>query len=336
MRMISYIYEYLKKIGWIRRLVRSMGITSGSDWLFNKDFILWMTKPYYKKQLPISYKLFFVYCEIFGRLFKGKRIIFSRQIFWLASNIQKIIKTQTSFCIQFDEYAAYLDLHDPLFLAIGYELNEKDIMDKLSMFVHEGDTFIDVGANQGVYSVIASSLVGKSGMVVSVEPQPQLINNIEKSMVKNAFCKFQTLQMAVGNHNGEIDLIIPINYSGIAGIYTEHSGTYRYRSLKVPIRKFDEAVKWEDFHGSVFLKLDIEGSEYAFLLGAEKMMRALKPMLLIEINSSSLKASNTSLKDIVEFLLNVGYSQYRLLNDLNVIYSLDTLQIYEMRDVLIS
>lgn len=42
-----------------------------------------------------------------------------------------------------------------------------------------GDTFIDVGANVGYFSLLASRLVGKSGVVVAIEPSPTILRRSE-------------------------------------------------------------------------------------------------------------------------------------------------------------
>jgi 23S rRNA U2552 (ribose-2'-O)-methylase RlmE/FtsJ len=50
----------------------------------------------------------------------------------------------------------------------GYE---PDLVDALKKILREGDVFLDIGANEGFFSIIASKLVGKTGKVISIEPQ---------------------------------------------------------------------------------------------------------------------------------------------------------------------
>ena len=161
----------------------------------------------------------------------------------------------------------------------------------LPQLLFEGDTFLDVGANHGSFAIVASKLVGVNGFVLAVEPQPRLAKALEKSLTANALCKFQIHNLAVGDTDGEIELLVPLGTSGSAGVFPEHSATHQYNAIKVPLRRFDQLVDWRKFTGKVLLKLDIEGSECAFLSGARQMITSLKPTLIFEVHPTSLKAA---------------------------------------------
>ena len=310
----------------LKKVAHWLGIKSQSDWLFTKDVIQWITDPYYKKQLPFSWQLFASYCQMSFPLAQKKKIVGAKPLYSLLMRLQRIVSPQGSTKLRFPDLEAFLDMEDPRFLVVGNELIKGDIGKILSSFIGEGDTFLDIGANQGAYSLIASNLVGVSGLVVSIEPQPKFASNIKKSLALNPQHKFQVHQMAVGNFNGTIDLVIPHSYSGTAGVYSEHSGRDRHRKLQVPIRCFDDSIDWQNFPGSVFLKLDIEGAEFAFLKGAEKMVATLTPTLLMEINPSSMRASRTEGKDLVALLMKLGYTHFRRLDDLVTFYALEKLK----------
>jgi hypothetical protein len=140
----------------------------------------------------------------------------------------------------------------------------------------------------------------------------------------------------LGDHDGSIDLFVPRSYSGTAGLFLKHSGTHHFKIVKVPLRRFDEAVDWEKCPGSVFLKVDIEGSEFAFLKGARNMICAKRPLLLLEINPVALEASKTTEKDFVNLLKNYGFQFYRQIEDLNTFHSIDNLTIDTFQDIIVS
>ena len=48
--------------------------------------------------------------------------------------------------------------------------------------IQKGDTVIDAGANNGVFTVIASTLVGPEGKVISIEPDPENVNALKKML----------------------------------------------------------------------------------------------------------------------------------------------------------
>ena len=59
-----------------------------------------------------------------------------------------------------------------------------------------GGVFVDVGANIGYFSLLASSLVGESGKVVAFEPLPQLVNQIRRSAAENDYRWLQVVPKA--------------------------------------------------------------------------------------------------------------------------------------------
>ena len=60
------------------------------------------------------------------------------------------------------------------------------------------------------------------------------------------------------------------------------------------------------------MKLDAEGSELAVLRGAQSSLEKFRPSLIMEINSVVLKQGGTSSSGVADFLLERGYSIFRL------------------------
>src|SRR5207245_4722448 len=84
------------------------------------------------------------------------------------------------------EHVVYLDLCDARMPMVIHELRDFDAdMRILERLLRPGDTLLDVGANHGTYSIVASKLVGFGGAVVAVEPIPKLARLIEKSLAAN-------------------------------------------------------------------------------------------------------------------------------------------------------
>src|SRR3954468_546190 len=55
----------------------------------------------------------------------------------------------------------------------------------LKSLLQRGDTFIDVGANEGYFSVVAARLVGPTGRVIAIEPQSRLARVLERNFAIN-------------------------------------------------------------------------------------------------------------------------------------------------------
>ena len=62
-----------------------------------------------------------------------------------------------------------------------------------------GGVFIDVGANIGYYSMLASRLVGPSGSVVAIEPSPTNFSELKRNIALNHALNIRAIDMAVGD-----------------------------------------------------------------------------------------------------------------------------------------
>ena len=51
----------------------------------------------------------------------------------------------------------------------------------------KGDIFIDVGANEGMFGILAGKLVGHTGKVYCIEPLPRNISILKKNVSENKY-----------------------------------------------------------------------------------------------------------------------------------------------------
>jgi len=77
----------------------------------------------------------------------------------------------------------------------------------------------------------------------------------------------------------------------------------------------------------------VEGSECAFLLGASKMITSLKPILIIEVHPTSLKAAGASGEELKQLLQELGYTSYAEINDCDRTFALKDLNTDIQRNV---
>ena len=81
----------------------------------------------------------------------------------------------------------------------------------INKFLRPGDIFVDVGANIGLFTLIAAKLVGKRGHVYAFEPSSRihqrLIDNIKLNNLTNVSC----YQLALSDRDGEAILYVPLD-----------------------------------------------------------------------------------------------------------------------------
>lgn len=306
-------------------------------WLYNRSVLEWLFNSQLSSQLPLPYQAFGLYSKLYFQITGNENLWGGRSLFGFLSKLFLNSNPDRYLHLQLANYQVFLNPSDMRLFQVVNELSEQDADTQvLTQLLGEGDTFLDVGANHGSFAIVASKLVGTTGMIVAVEPQPRLAKVIALSLKANALCKFEILNLAVGDRDGEIELLVPTGTSGSAGVFPEHSATHQHNVIKVPLRRFDELVDWSSFTGKVVLKLDVEGSECAFLLGASTMIRALHPHLIIEVHPNSLKAAGATGDRLKQLLQDLGYKHYAEIKNCDRIFPIENLDTNTQRNVVIS
>lgn len=300
--------EIVKKIPGAKWCYRSFVETPGS-FIFTSRNLEWLYTPSYYEQLPIVLKLYSFCCRFLPH--RNGKIVGAEHLYMLISFFVKLFGINNHYVIIDNDYHIFLSLTDPRSLAVILEIRTSKEISVLREYLKKGDTFVDIGANHGSFSLVASRLVGSTGKVIAIEPQPDLANLIKKSMLANNTSLFEVHQFACSDSNGTENFYIPKSTSGSAGLFKGFSSISAADVITVTLKKFDIIAEHIDFNGNVFFKLDIEGSEFKFLKGAESTIRHLKPYIMMEINPSFFKATGSHFEEMIRFLEMLGYSEYR-------------------------
>jgi FkbM family methyltransferase len=131
----------------------------------------------------------------------------------------------------------------------------------LTEIMSPGSVFVDLGANVGLYSLLASSLVGPTGRVLAVEPQPEvrrrLLFNINSNMISNIDIE----ACAVSDYCGEIEFGIDSKNFGESGAANTAS-----KRLYVPCLTLETLLDRYGIHQPDAMKIDVEGAEDSILV----------------------------------------------------------------------
>lgn len=306
------------------------------SWIFRQKRLSWMYRPELRRQMPALYQAFSWFCQVQRSNDELCKARYADTMFKIVSKVTSLLSLPDYICLELDRKQVFLDLLDPRFIQVVNEIQDKRLKVLLEKYLSPGDTFIDIGSNHGSYSLIAGHIVGPSGMVVAVEPQLRLAMLIEQSLAANVPCSYQVHQIACGSHNDWIPLFIPQKSSGSASVFAEYSARADHRKFDVPIRRFDDAVDWKSLPGNIFLKVDIEGSEFDFLKGAQAMLMSRSPFVLFEINPKALTIAGVKIGELIRFLNYLGYTSYVEFFDPVTQFPLDNLDLSRERNIIIN
>ena len=150
----------------------------------------------------------------------------------------------------------------------------------IESYLRCGDSFLDVGANIGLYSILAAQVIGKNGWIVAVEPDPVSANRFRENMEINHIGNYELHKCAASNANGSARFLVGQDATNHIVAANEHSGTF----IQVPVRRLDELTGERSFD---LMKLDVEGTELMALRGAGCLVSVpLAPLIVFEVNGS--------------------------------------------------
>jgi FkbM family methyltransferase len=210
-----------------------------------------------------------------------------------------------------DGLVVLADLADERVLEVIHEIRgenpEYRVMQEL---LREGDTFVDVGANYGTFSLLASRLVGSEGRVIAVEPQPALCAGISKSLQLSRAGNVSVKGLAIGVAPGTATLLVPADDTGRSGMFPAFSGKGRHDAVQVAVVTLDSIMDEQPMNGRLFMKIDVEGSELRVLAGAKQVIARHKPVIMVELNPWSARAAEGSTSSLIEMLAQLGYRSF--------------------------
>jgi len=194
-----------------------------------------------------------------------------------------------------------------LFLTGTFDPNE---LMWLSQVLTEGMTFVDVGANMGVYSMFASKLVGGSGTVVAVEPSMRDFQRLAFHITLNDLQNVQPLHVAASDECAQASLQVAWDRNSGHNTFGDfgYPDVERARAETVQTRPLDAVVAEHELERVDFVKIDVEGHELRVLAGAVETLARFRPKILIEVFDNVLRAQGASATLVLAFLEQQGYT----------------------------
>ena len=158
------------------------------------------------------------------------------------------------YTITDDGYKMFLDDGDSLLLS-KYGFHDLFTTYVIRRLIHSGDTFLDIGAHIGYYTLIASEIVGKKGKVFAFEPDQTNFALLKRNVEENGCDNVTLVNKAVSNKNGITKLYICADNTGDHRIYDADLGL---DTIDVETVRLDDYFKDEPIDS---IKMDVQGAE---------------------------------------------------------------------------
>jgi FkbM family methyltransferase len=177
---------------------------------------------------------------------------------------------------------------------------EGNSIESVLRHLRTGDTFLDVGSHYGIYSVLASKLVGPTGKVIAVEPHPGAVQVLRENLTANYCQNVQVLHMAFSDKAGPLVLNYHANGAGLQPAVDASATMHTIEGVAG-----DDALS--DFPSPAAVKIDVEGLEFAVLSGLKQTLSNRGCRLLsVEVHPSLLPAAVDQDK-IMSFIRDRGF-----------------------------
>jgi len=190
-----------------------------------------------------------------------------------------------------------------------YGIYEYETVQFLKSRLHEGDTFIDVGANIGYLSAVAASCVGPNGEVHCFEPLPDYFARLKKMANENPNYSIHVNNFACGDIEGSstIDLsnVGNIGWNTMVPSFIAD----KKKSYTVEIKRLDKYIQEKKLSNISVIKIDVEGYEFPVLKGLQSLFDShVFPVLLVEIAPGAYPLLGYSLGQLSEYMEHYHYS----------------------------
>jgi len=151
---------------------------------------------------------------------------------------------------------------------------EMEVTNFLAGQLKPGDTFVDVGAHIGYYTVMASKIVGEQGKVIAFEPDEESLNMLQANLALNQCTNVKVVPKALSNGEGRVRLS------------THPEGSHGQRSINsddnIPSTYVDATMLDLELNGYKpnVMKIDVDGAANKVLGGAQKLLSGTQGMVI--------------------------------------------------------
>jgi len=174
----------------------------------------------------------------------------------------------------------------------------------------ENDTFVDVGAHFGFFSLLASMIVGSQGKVIAFEGGIDTYQVLHKNI--NLKANIQANNKVVSNTQGEVSFYqFPAAYSEYSSLdIKQYKDTdwIKNNPPKATIMhsiRLSQELKGQDVD---MIKVDVEGGEFEVLSGLSEYLINYNPIIIIEYLSAD--RNNQSHVLAAQYLVDRGYKSH--------------------------
>lgn len=181
-----------------------------------------------------------------------------------------------------------------------------------------GDIAIDVGANVGVHTLLAATLVGPQGRVHAIEASPHIHRQLRANLAANGASQVVTYNLAATDAPCSVPVFLHDSSNiGRTTIMADIAAENRAAAeAEVEGRPLQDIVPQADLAAAKLIKIDVEGAEWLVVQGMRAMLGRLHPdvRILVEVTPQAIAQSGGTLRALVEIFAEAGFEAFEVPN----------------------
>ncbi|HWI87086.1 MAG TPA: FkbM family methyltransferase [Sphingomonas sp.] len=252
-----------------------------------------LARPYIRRELPG-----------WGRLYNNLVGSHQRDADWREEKIRWISGKLHGYQMQLD--ISGWSNRKTFFLGRFYDLPTQLVLQSV---LGEGDLFVDIGANEGMMTLLASRIVGPRGKVIAFEPNPKPRACLEAAIERNDIANIEVRPIGLGASDALLTLSVPKFNSGEGSFGKPAYNEDDLIQIDCPVKTADAEL---DGLAPTLIKIDVEGFEPYVIEGLKKVMAKVHPPVVMEVVSGHLRNAGGSVDALVATMQEAGYRGFQL------------------------
>jgi FkbM family methyltransferase len=196
---------------------------------------------------------------------------------------------------------------------LGWEY-EADVIRVFRTFLTQQSVVLDVGANYGLYTALAASIVRRFGRLYAFEGNPQVFKSLQRTIIANQL--FHNTNVTAANL-----LVSDKSGRGVLHYIADELGGGRMSGVgqvcvEVDMTTIDDFLP--DDLAVDLVKIDVEGHEPAVIRGMERTIARSPNIRLIIEFVDTLLVDALKPDDFIDYIRGLGFGICRLLPDFKI------------------
>jgi FkbM family methyltransferase len=178
-----------------------------------------------------------------------------------------------------------------------------------------GMVFMDIGAYQGIYSLVAGNKLQQDGTIIAFEPSPREYRRLRMHLCLNGLSGARAEQIALGATAKPTTFFQVITGDTARNGLRPPACSDPVAKISVNLISLDDYVTRRQLTRLDIIKLDVEGGEMDVLRGAAGVLAKFRPLLICEVLDATTQVWGYNARQIISTLQDEGYDWFEFTED---------------------